>query len=85
MEKVKNPCHFGGGQLLQREGDRRHGVRPGVFLDVLQRLNMADRLDALGGSISISARPEGGTSVRGTIPVAAPNAAARPLSASHDG
>jgi signal transduction histidine kinase len=29
--------------------------------------NMADRLDALGGRFSISARPEGGTSVRGSI------------------
>jgi signal transduction histidine kinase len=31
-------------------------------------VNMADRLDALGGGIAIDSRPHGGTSLRGSLP-----------------
>jgi signal transduction histidine kinase len=31
--------------------------------------NMADRLDALGGSLEVTSSPNGGTTVRGTLPV----------------
>ncbi len=52
--------------------DNGRGFDPAEVVHVLGWTNMADRIDALGGRLSIDARAEGGTRVAGSLPVGAP-------------
>jgi signal transduction histidine kinase len=74
------------GQLRFRVVDDGCGFDPAAVAHGLGLTNMGDRIDALGGSLTIEADVEGGAQVVGSVPVPEPRRSERPeeLAASDD-
>jgi signal transduction histidine kinase len=81
LEAVQNAAKYGGGapatiSLAERDGVLHFMVvdqGPGFDLHTMARgsglQNMQDRIEALGGTVTILSRPGGGTTVHGQVPV----------------
>ena len=68
-----------GGEMLSFEvRDDGRGFDPGSIPTGAGLTGMADRIDTVGGSLSIASSPTSGTAVRGTIPITLEPADTRP-------
>jgi signal transduction histidine kinase len=61
-----------GGRLTFQVSDDGRGFEPDAVAHGLGLTNIADRVDALGGSVAIESTPRGGAQVVGSIPVTEP-------------
>jgi len=58
-----------GGELVFSVADAGPGFDPGAIDRGTGLHNMGDRVDMVGGEVSIDSRPGGSTTVRGVIPL----------------